>query len=466
LPRIDFINRTIKGLQIANVEMGYFAFPLNVENFMLRHEMPTGDMRPGVNSDVDDPDNEQYYSSATAFYTVNRWIDASNRKDRGITFAALDAPLVSYGKPDIGATKGGWDVAYNAAKPWIYSMAFNNEWQTNFQKTQPGRADFHYSLRGHAGGTWQQGRAEFFGAETSSPLRASLIPARQPGHGFDPAKGVFVGVSHPNVVLTAAKLAESNGEGIIARFNEISGKGTTATVDLKWLAPDGATATSLIEDDLEPVKLDDGKITFPIQPFGFRTFRLTRGEAPGTVAGLEAGFNDTGCLVSWQRQPEAACYEVFRSPDADFQPGSGTYVGTVSVPRFFDAAVKPGLTREYHYAVRAVVPGRKGSFSKPVKATAGLGADTVPPTTPSLTGRALHSTKVTLSWLPAADNHAVKGYKVIRDGKEIADLPAFFNSWMDDDVKADTAYRYEVKANDVAGNLSHASSAVSIRTLP
>ena len=62
LPRIDFINDAIKGQQIANVEMGYFAFPLKVDNFMLRHEMPTGDMRPGVNPDIDDPANEQYYT--------------------------------------------------------------------------------------------------------------------------------------------------------------------------------------------------------------------------------------------------------------------------------------------------------------------------------------------------------------------------------------------------------------------
>lgn len=466
LPRIDIINRTIKGQQIANVEMGYFSFPLNVENFMLRHEMPTGDMRPGVNSDVDDPANEQYYSSATAFYTVNRWIDASNRKDRGITFASLDAPLVSYGKPDIGATKGGWSVAYNTEKPWIYSMAYNNEWQTNFQKTQPGRADFQYSIRSHAGGTWQDGKAEFFGAETSSPLRVSVIAAKQTGRGFDPAKDSFIGIDRPNVVLTAAKLAEANGEGIIIRFNEISGKATTVTADIGWFSPESVTATSLIEDNLDPVKLSDGKITFTIQPFGFRTFRLTRGTAPQPVAELSAKAGATGCLVTWQAQPEAACYEIFRGTDANFTPGTGTYIGTVSVPRFFDPAVKPGLTKEYHYAVRAVQAGRKGSFQARIKASPNLTADTVPPTSPALSGRALHSSKVTLSWLPAADNHAVKGYKVFRDGKPIADLAGFFNSWMDADVKPNTEYHYEVKAIDLAGNPSATGASVTVTTLP
>jgi hypothetical protein len=38
LPRIDIINDAVKGQQIARVEMGYFAFPLKVDNFMLRHQ--------------------------------------------------------------------------------------------------------------------------------------------------------------------------------------------------------------------------------------------------------------------------------------------------------------------------------------------------------------------------------------------------------------------------------------------
>jgi len=84
LPRIDIINDAVKGQQIANVEMGYFAFPLKVDNFMLRHEMPTGDMKPGVTSDINDPNTEQYFTSSTAFSTVNRWIDASNQRDWGV----------------------------------------------------------------------------------------------------------------------------------------------------------------------------------------------------------------------------------------------------------------------------------------------------------------------------------------------------------------------------------------------
>ena len=465
LPRIDIINDAVKGKQIAKVEMGYFAFPLKVDNFMLRHEMPTGDMKPGVTSDINDPNTEQYFTSSTAFYTVNRWIDASNQRDWGVTFAALNAPLVSYGRPDIGMSKGGWDTSYNAPKPWIYSMAFNNEWQTNFQKTQPGRVVFRYSLRGHAGGTWQAGNAETFGAETSSPLRASVIKETQPGHGFDAAKGQFVGISEANVTLTTAKMAEANGEGIIIRFNEIKGAATSVKVDLGWFRPGAVTETDLAENDKAPMTLADGVISFTIQPFGFKTFRLIRGAAPQAVTGVTAAFDAKGCLVAWKDQPDAVFFEVFRGTSPDFKPGTGTYLSTVGASHYYDPTVKDGLTRTYYYAVRAAGAGQKSRFSVPVKALTGLAADTTAPSLPVLAGEALHATKVTLSWEPSTDNHAVAGYQVFRDGTRIADVSAVFNSWMDDAVKPGTTYRYTVKARDIAGNLSPDGGPAAVTTL-
>lgn len=462
LPRVDFVNDAVKGPQLANVEMGYFAFPLKVGNFLLRHEMPTGDMKPGVNPDVTDLASEQYYSSATAFYTVNRWIDVSDQRDWGVTFASLSAPLVSYGKPDLGATKGAWQVNYNTEKPWIYSMAFNNEWQCNFQKTQPGRVVFRYSLRGHAGGTWQAGRAETFGAETSSPLRASVVAGAQAGHGFHPAKGQFIAVDRDHVVVTAVKMAEANGEGIIVRFNEIKGQATTVKADLGWFTPLSVTETDLVENDTSRVALDGQSIRFTIQPFGFKTFRLTRGTPPRPVAELTASFDTNGCLVSWKDQSDAACFEVFRGTSANFTPGTGSYVATVSANHYYDPAVKAGLTRTYFYAVRAVQAGRKSAYLGPAQAAPGLTADTLAPSAPSLTGEALHATKVTLLWQPATDNLAVKSYQVYRDGTPIADVAACFRSWLDTGVKPGIAYSYTVKAGDVAGNLSPASSAVVI----
>lgn len=464
LPRIDIVNDAVKGPQIANVEMGYFAFPLKIDNFLLRHEMPTGDMRPGVNPDINDPANEQYYTSSTAFYTVNRWVDASNQRDWGVTFASLQAPLLSYGKPDIGMSKGGWKVNYNSPKPWIYSMAFNNEWQTNFQKTQPGRAVFQYSLRGHTGGTWQAGHAETFGAERASPLKSAVIAAAQPGRDLDAANGQFLRLDKDNVLLTTAKLSEANGEGLVLRFNEIQGIATTVKVDLSAFGPSSVVETDLIENDRSPLPLTDNTITLTLSPFGFKTIRLVRGDAPPAIAGLSARFNDGGCLVTWTDQPDAACFEVFRGTASDFTPGSGTHVATVSVNHYFDPAVKTGLQRSYFYAVRAVHPGKKGPFAASAQATDGLPPDTAPPSAPMVSGEALHPTKVTLSWLPATDDRAVQGYKVYRDGTQVADVAESLNSWLDTAAKPGSTYQYVVRAYDAAGNLSPAGSPVVVKT--
>jgi hypothetical protein len=464
LARIDIVNDAVKGQQIANIEIGYFAFPLNVTNYMLRHEMPTGDMRPGITRDINDQESEQYYTSSTAFYTVNRWVDVSNRGDWGITFASIQAPLLSYGKPDIGCSKGGWDVNYNAVKPWIYSMAFNNEWQTNFQKTQPGRAIFRYSLRGHSGGSWQAGNAETFGAEVASPFKTVVIADKQAGKGFDGAKGQFIGIEKKNVVLTTAKMAEANGEGLILRFNETKGQATPVEVDLGWFAPASVIETDLIENDKASLKLRGGKVSFTIPAFGFKTVRLTRMVQAVAVSGLAATFDAHGCQVTWTDQPGAAFFEVFRGTDKAFKPGTGTYVASVSENHYYDQAVKMGLSRSYYYAVRAVQAGKKSAFSAPVEAVSGTLTDTVAPSAAVLVGLALHSTKITLSWQPATDNFAVKGYKVYRDGTLIKDVVEEMNSWLDTTIAPGKTYNYTVKAYDAAGNLSVDGNAVAITT--
>lgn len=463
LARIDIVNEAVKGQQIANIEMGYFAFPLNVTNFILRHEMPTGDMRPGVTNDINDKDSEQYYTSSTAFYTVNRWVDASNRRDWGVTFASIHAPLVSYGKPDIGWHKNGWDLNYNAPRPWIYSMAFNNDWQTNFQKTQPGRALFRYSLRGHAGGSWQAGNAETFGAEVASPFKAVVIPGAQKGKGFDAALGRFVGIDKSNVVLTTAKLAEANGEGVILRFNEIMGRATPVKVDLRWFKPASVVETDLIENDKGPLKLSWGKVSFTVPAFGFKTVRLTRKARLEAVEGVVAVFDNKGCQVTWTDQPDAAFFEVFRGTSSTFKPGTGSYVAAVNGNHYYDQAVRAGLSRKYYYVVRAAQAGKKSGFSTPVEAVSGTLVDTVAPSVPVLSGQALHPGKVTLSWLPATDNFVVKGYRIYRDGVQIKDVVEEMNSWLDTEVPPSGTHTYTMKAYDAAGNLSESSAALEIK---
>jgi hypothetical protein len=235
-------------------------------------------------------------------------------------------------------------------------------------------------------------------------------------------------------------------------------------VDLGWFKPLSVTETDLVENDKEPVTLADGAISFTIQPFGFRTFRLIRGTAPRAVTDVTAAFDAKGCLVSWKDQPDAVFFEVFRGTRADFKPGTSTYLSTVSASHYYDPTVAAGLTRTYYYAVRAAGAGKKSAFSAPVEAVSGTIADTIAPSAPVLFGQALHSTKVTLSWEPATDNFAVKGYKVYRDGELIIDVMEEMNSWMDATVLPSMTYSYTLKAYDAAGNLSASSAPAVTKT--
>ena len=90
-------------------------------------------------------------------------------------------------------------------------------------------------------------------------------------------------------------------------------------------------------------------------------------------------------------------------------------------------------------------------------------ADTTAPTTPSgLTTTAFSSTQINLSWTASIDNIGVTGYRIFRDGIQIATPTA--TSYSDTALTASTAYSYAVAAYDAAGNVSVQSASVSAAT--
>ncbi|SFD50166.1 F5/8 type C domain-containing protein [Paenibacillus catalpae] len=463
IPRIDIVNQVVKSdapSLAQKDEEGFFTFPLQVPDFTLRHEMPTGDARPHVDKDINNPDNEQFYSSSTAYYTVNRWIDASDGQGYGITLSPVSNPIVEYGERR--SAIGDWD--YNTEKPWIYSFVFNNKWHTNFQKTQPGPVTFKYALTSHGGGDWKSGRADKFGMEASSPLSSTVIQQAQRKGELGGKKGRFINIDKDNVVLTTAKLAESNGEGIILRFNETLGENTKVKVDLSFLKPVSATATDLVENDKEPIPIKDSIISFTIKGHGWKTIRIKRGEQPHMVTGVKAVTDAHGTQITWDSVPDLnlSYYEVFRGKESSFESGKGNYIGSVSQPHFFDAQVAKG---RYFYKIRAVNPGEKGAFSNAAPSAAGKIGDQLPPTRPgALQGEALFGTRVTLAWERSEDDVRVKGYKVYRNGLEIKDLGPMFSSYLDTDASSEHSYEYTVKAYDDEGNLSPSSNALKVTT--
>lgn len=451
LPRIDIENDVLKAAGGDKMDF-HFAFPFNVDNYVLRHEMPTGALTPGVNPDPKNTTAEQFYTSSTDHYAVNRWVDISDGKGFGITFAPLTAPLTQYG----GRRTMKWDVNYNHKDPWIWSMIYNNHWFTNFQAEQPGTTRFRYSLQSHAGNDWAEGGAPAFGMATATPLRGFVLKAAQAGP-WEAPKGSFLGLSPASVVLTTAKSAEANGDGMILRFSETAGRDTKVTVDLGWLGAESAVETDLIENDRAPLGLAGGKLTFDIHAHGWKTVRILRGAAPPKVAGVKAETGTDGCRITWTGLPDtaAAYYEVFRGTGA-FEAGTGSYLSTTSNPWYFDTQVPTGQTRAYTYRIRAVRLGRKGPPSEPAAAAPAAYADRQAPTAPILVRvERLHATRVSLEWTPATDDKAVAGYDIYRDGQKILTVDPILNSHLDISATPwSTIPLYQVVAFDKAGNRS------------
>jgi chitodextrinase len=88
--------------------------------------------------------------------------------------------------------------------------------------------------------------------------------------------------------------------------------------------------------------------------------------------------------------------------------------------------------------------------------------DSTPPTAPDLAATVTSTSKITLNWSGATDNVGVTGYRVFRDGVQIAEVPD--TSYADTTVTPDTSYSYEVVAIDAAGNVSPASAPVTAST--
>src|SRR5205809_482010 len=103
--------------------------------------------------------------------------------------------------------------------------------------------------------------------------------------------------------------------------------------------------------------------------------------------------------------------------------------------------------------------------SNPVTVTVSNGPppDTTPPMVPTgLTASAVSSSQINLSWTASSDNVGVSGYRVYRNGTQIATTST--TSFANTGLSASTTYSYTVAAYDAAGNLSAQSSSASATT--
>ena len=137
-------------------------------------------------------------------------------------------------------------------------------------------------------------------------------------------------------------------------------------------------------------------------------------------------------------------------------------VGTTSSSSYVATKLTPGTT--YRFAVSAYdASGNSSTTSNIVTTTTPEGPDTSAPSIPSgVSATVVSQTQINLAWGAAVDNVGVTGYRVYRNGTQIATTVTPSYSVMG--LTAGTSYNFTVVAYDAAGNTSGVSVSAAATT--
>lgn len=179
--------------------------------------------------------------------------------------------------------------------------------------------------------------------------------------------------------------------------------------------------------------------------------------APTAPTNLSAsGVTQTTVDLSWTASTDivgVTGYDVYQGTSV-----LGTVTGT--------SANITGLTANtsYAFSVKAKdAAGNVSNASNTVNVTTSADVDTEAPTAPTgLASASVTETSFTLSWTASTDNIAVTEYMVYQGGSLLATTSN--TSYSVTGLNASTTYAYYITAKDAAGNVSTASSSLSVTT--
>lgn len=186
-----------------------------------------------------------------------------------------------------------------------------------------------------------------------------------------------------------------------------------------------------------------------------RLLRVSRGD--GTFLNLEYRRPKTPFEDFLADEPAVNGVSIRIARDTSWLEQSKLVDTTPATATFNDAALAPGQSVTDPLTGVSITTVSVASTEATVS-IGGLGTDTTPPTGPaSLTAAAVSSTSVQLSWSAATDDGGVQGYRVYRDGTQIATTSSLGH--LDATAQADRTYTYDVRAFDAAGNVGAPASA-------
>jgi len=166
--------------------------------------------------------------------------------------------------------RGLWRKRLGVLSGHVFSYLMNNYWFTNYLAGQSGDYEFRFSITSRPKA--DPVASARFGWETSNSLLTVPVQANPRGPLAGPS-GSLVSIDEPNVFLVGARRA-AEGDGLILRLWELTGKPTTAHVRLPHIPIKKATACNLVEEPQGPLEIRDGAIAVPIRGSGLATVRV------------------------------------------------------------------------------------------------------------------------------------------------------------------------------------------------
>jgi hypothetical protein len=242
----------------------------------------------------------------------------------------------------------------------------------------------------------------------------------------------------PSGVTTTIAPFESSDSGTLATVNFYAS--STATTGVSTVTITGTSASGLVRTTTVSLTVTSGK-------------DITPPSVPANAVWSADGMTVT---LSWQPSTDDVGVVGY-----DLLYGS-FFLGTFTDPQLALIGFKAGTP--YVFTVKARdAAGNVSAASSAMTVLLSAPKDTTPPSAPTkVATTSVGSTLVSLSWTASTDNVAVVVYQVYVDGKLSGTVTA--PSATITGLTPGTSYSITVTALDAAGNVSQASTALSVKT--
>ena len=190
---------------------------------------------------------------------VQDFVDASDERG-GLTMSS-DVSVFDWKDPTSDP------VLYTVLQPVLLASRKSCNGEGNWYP-QAGNHTYRFALTTHEGG-WRNGRKD--GIAANHPLQV-VVGTRPDADAALPLEMSFASVSADNVIVSTLKKCEDD-EGVIVRVYDIEGQDSDVAIRL-FKRVGAAQRTNLIEEEGQPLQLDNGNARFRVGHNAIETIKL------------------------------------------------------------------------------------------------------------------------------------------------------------------------------------------------